>query len=253
MRKRLSSYDTLFYQVLMPAGWFGMLGLLSYVSLRDALQKDADALPAALGLTAFTLAVGGGWCWGTLRLKKVVLLDDSLRISGWLRSDTVPLANVAAIRRGWLLRYLQAPTATIKLHGPCWFGDAITFVLTGGKYGADRTRHALELAVARAVRESKRRQRLELEPDPVRDFDDQGDELDEDEDEDFDDDAYDDDEGEPTIACPYCGAEIHEDAPRCPSCGEYISTEDAPVQRKPWWIVIGVAICLLLVYLWTVG
>jgi hypothetical protein len=67
-----------------------------------------------------------------------------------------------------------------------------------------------------------------------------------------DDDAYNDDD-EPTVACPHCRAEIHEDSQRCPVCGEYISTEDAPYQPKPVWIVIGVAVCLLLVYLWTVG
>lgn len=70
-------------------------------------------------------------------------------------------------------------------------------------------------------------------------------------------DAYDDDsfadEEEPTIACPYCDAEIHEDSQRCPACGEYISTEDAPYRQKPGWIVLGVAVCLLLVYLWTIG
>jgi hypothetical protein len=72
-----------------------------------------------------------------------------------------------------------------------------------------------------------------------------------------DDDEWDDDAeldgGEPTIDCPYCGDEIHEDSPRCPACGEYLSAEDAPRERPPWWIVLGVAVCLLLVYLWTVG
>lgn len=67
-----------------------------------------------------------------------------------------------------------------------------------------------------------------------------------------DDEAYEDEE-EPTIACPYCEVEIHEDSQRCPACGEYLSTEDAPYRRKPGWIVLGVAVCLLLVYLWTVG
>lgn len=84
------------------------------------------------------------------------------------------------------------------------------------------------------------------------------DDDDDDWDEPLDDDAGeydpdDDDDDEPTIACPYCGEEIHEDAPRCPACGEYISAEDAPHERKPWWIIIGAAICLLLVYLWTFG
>lgn len=68
------------------------------------------------------------------------------------------------------------------------------------------------------------------------------------EDEELGDDQFDDDE--PTIACPYCRREIHEDAQRCPYCERYISSEDAPPDRKPWWIVLTVALCLYLVYRW---
>jgi hypothetical protein len=58
---------------------------------------------------------------------------------------------------------------------------------------------------------------------------------------------------EPTIPCPYCRREIHEDSQRCPYCESYISQEDAPPSRKPWWLIAGVAICLVLVYLWLTG
>jgi uncharacterized paraquat-inducible protein A len=61
------------------------------------------------------------------------------------------------------------------------------------------------------------------------------------------------DEDEPTIECPGCGREIHEDSPRCPHCERYLSTEDSPPPRKPWWIVVGTIICLYLVYRWTFG
>ena len=63
----------------------------------------------------------------------------------------------------------------------------------------------------------------------------------------------DEDDEEPTIPCPYCGAEIHEDSLRCPRCEHYLSDEDAPMSRKPWWIVIGAVLCLYAVYRWTVG
>jgi hypothetical protein len=61
----------------------------------------------------------------------------------------------------------------------------------------------------------------------------------------------DEDDEEPTIPCPYCRREIHEDAPWCPYCEHYISREDAPV-RKPWWLVVGVGACLYVVYRWIV-
>ncbi len=47
--------------------------------------------------------------------------------------------------------------------------------------------------------------------------------------------GYSDDEI-PTVPCPYCKAEILEDAERCPRCENYISAEDAPTSGKPLWI-----------------
>jgi hypothetical protein len=62
----------------------------------------------------------------------------------------------------------------------------------------------------------------------------------------------DEDDEEPTIPCPYCRREIHEDSQRCPYCEKYVSEEDAPSARKPWWIIIGVVACLYVVYRWNV-
>jgi hypothetical protein len=78
-------------------------------------------------------------------------------------------------------------------------------------------------------------------PDPEDDLD---------EDDDLDD-YPEEDEDEPTIPCPHCREEIHEDSQRCPACGKYISREDAPPERKPWWIILGVAACLYVVLKWT--
>lgn len=70
--------------------------------------------------------------------------------------------------------------------------------------------------------------------------DDRGDEYDE----------LDDDDGEPTIPCPYCKRAIHEDAQRCPYCEQYVSDEDATPTRKAWWIILGTLLCLFVVFLW---
>jgi hypothetical protein len=70
---------------------------------------------------------------------------------------------------------------------------------------------------------------------------------------DDEDEAWDgDDDAEPTIDCPHCGSEVHEDAQRCPQCGTYLSEEDAPAAARPWWIVLGVIACLYVVYRWIV-
>jgi hypothetical protein len=70
-----------------------------------------------------------------------------------------------------------------------------------------------------------------------------------------DEDDWDDDEEgeEPTIPCPYCRRQIHEESQRCPYCGNYISDEDTVPSRKPWWIVIGALLVLYIVYRWVAG
>jgi DNA-directed RNA polymerase subunit RPC12/RpoP len=68
---------------------------------------------------------------------------------------------------------------------------------------------------------------------------------------DWDDDEPVDEDDDGLAPCPYCGREILEDSVRCPSCGSYISREDAPDRRKPWWILVGVIAGLYAVYRWT--
>jgi hypothetical protein len=72
--------------------------------------------------------------------------------------------------------------------------------------------------------------------------------LDSDEPEECDDLANDGEER--TLPCPYCRRAIHEDSVRCPHCESYISGEDAPPSRKPWWIILGVLACLYAIYQW---
>jgi len=72
---------------------------------------------------------------------------------------------------------------------------------------------------------------------------------------DNDDEEEDDDEDIPwdadepaTVVCPYCRAEVLEDLPQCPKCGNYFSQEDSVTQTKPPWVVI-TAVLLLVVFL----
>lgn len=77
-------------------------------------------------------------------------------------------------------------------------------------------------------------------------------------DDDFDEDDYagfdtsdaDDDATEP---CPYCGEAVYDDAERCPACGSYLSREDAPLGKRPWWLIAGIVLCILIVLTWILG
>jgi predicted nucleic acid-binding Zn ribbon protein len=68
----------------------------------------------------------------------------------------------------------------------------------------------------------------------------------------MDEDSWNDEE-EATFPCPYCKHPIHEESQRCPHCGNYISEEDAPPARKPWWIIVGALLVLYVVYRWMAG
>jgi predicted nucleic acid-binding Zn ribbon protein len=73
-----------------------------------------------------------------------------------------------------------------------------------------------------------------------------------DDDWDDNDDECEDDDGndEGEMPCPYCGQPIYDDSPRCAHCGQYLSSEDAAAAPKPMWIVLGVVLCLLLIFSW---
>jgi hypothetical protein len=75
---------------------------------------------------------------------------------------------------------------------------------------------------------------------------------DEDEEDDWDAANMDDEDEDSTIPCPYCGCDVHEDSPRCPACENYLSLEDAPVKPtgKPWWVLLGAGLGLLVFVRW---
>lgn len=74
----------------------------------------------------------------------------------------------------------------------------------------------------------------------------------------WDDNDLDDDAGfgaidpddDATLPCPACGAEIYDDAERCPECGLYLTREDQPRSTAPVWIVVTAVLCLMIVALW---
>jgi hypothetical protein len=76
------------------------------------------------------------------------------------------------------------------------------------------------------------------------------DDLDDDEGWDAPDDDADDSDDDGTAPCPACGQPMFEDSPRCPGCGEYVSTSTA---ARPTWIVVTVLVCLAAALWWVVG
>jgi predicted nucleic acid-binding Zn ribbon protein len=55
----------------------------------------------------------------------------------------------------------------------------------------------------------------------------------------WDEDWPDDADGHGTVPCPHCGAEIYEDAPQCPACGDYVTPGGHRLWGgKPIWYIV---------------
>ena len=51
-----------------------------------------------------------------------------------------------------------------------------------------------------------------------------------------------------TVGCPACGAEIYEDADRCPVCGQYVTRGRGVWAGKSWWwVLIGLIVLAMLI------
>jgi len=62
----------------------------------------------------------------------------------------------------------------------------------------------------------------------------------------------DQDEDDLTVPCPHCGESVYDDAEQCPSCGHYLSREDAP-RSRPTWFFLGLLLCLAVVLMGILG
>ena len=70
-------------------------------------------------------------------------------------------------------------------------------------------------------------------------------------DDDSDDPARDEDDWNPDpamVSCPECGAEVSEEADRCPECGHYFTPDDANGGRTLWYRIAVAFIIALLVW-----
>ncbi len=51
-----------------------------------------------------------------------------------------------------------------------------------------------------------------------------------------------------TVACSSCGADVYEDAERCPECGDWLRpARGAMVGRPVWWYLVGAVLALAFV------
>jgi hypothetical protein len=58
------------------------------------------------------------------------------------------------------------------------------------------------------------------------------------------------DEATDTVPCPFCRAQVYDNAEWCPHCRNYLFYDGPPLREKPWWLIGGVVSCLVVVLYW---
>jgi uncharacterized OB-fold protein len=54
-----------------------------------------------------------------------------------------------------------------------------------------------------------------------------------------------------TVRCPSCGAEVYEDAERCPKCGDYVEPGGVHKVGRVWvWIVLVLILAAIVFLVW---
>jgi hypothetical protein len=53
-----------------------------------------------------------------------------------------------------------------------------------------------------------------------------------------------------TVPCPFCQKPVYDNAEWCPHCRNYLFYDGPPPMQKPWWLLGGVLVCLLVVLYW---
>jgi hypothetical protein len=53
-----------------------------------------------------------------------------------------------------------------------------------------------------------------------------------------------------TVPCPFCKTAVYDEAEWCPHCRNYLFYDGTAASAKPWWVVGGVIVCLLVVLYW---
>jgi len=63
-----------------------------------------------------------------------------------------------------------------------------------------------------------------------------------DDDDHYEPEEWSDDESVELVECSHCGAEVYEEAPQCPVCGNYMVVSTSAMSGKPlWFVLLGLA------------
>lgn len=126
MLRTISSAQTSFLKLVLPAVWIGGFGLAAALLFRsgdhlgDRPPPDTNwVLLAALAITGVSI-----YLWG-VRLKRVVMTNGELRISNYRREIIVPFSEIAEVTEN---RWVNVHPVTVQFVHRTGFGHRIVFM-----------------------------------------------------------------------------------------------------------------------------
>jgi len=123
METNLTSLETYLYKYLLPVTFIPWDG---FRSVRASFPPNDPHAKSMLWLFFFF------WCvmtpfvfWYALKLKRVVINEEFLRVKSYLKEIEIPLANVESIKTS---TWPNMRHVTLRLKSPSEFGDKIIFI-----------------------------------------------------------------------------------------------------------------------------
>lgn len=118
--KEISSSLTFFYKYIVLAIWTIGFGF----GTRDILLAGPDD-PRWLQYSVIWIVFGAFIYFSAGNIKKVILNKDHLLVSNFLRTEKIPVTEVAAVDGS---AYLSPKLVWFELKKPCGFGKKIHFI-----------------------------------------------------------------------------------------------------------------------------
>jgi hypothetical protein len=121
---RLSSIGTFPLKFIWPP-FFAVLTVLFWLDVvPDAMRRsDGDGLVGLFAAGVLTICAVDA-IWNGCRFKSVVLIDGFLRVSNYLRDESIPIAQIRGVTEQ---RWLPTHAITVHFRESTPFGDRIVF------------------------------------------------------------------------------------------------------------------------------
>ncbi|MHB1050643.1 MAG: hypothetical protein ACYC09_11220 [Bacteroidota bacterium] len=126
MNEKLSSDWTLFYKVIFPILWISGFGFGTLLLWFGSFDQSNPPPPDMKWSFLFAWITGSSFIlWFSLRLKNVILKDNSLIVKDYFNEIIIPISSVNDVRES---RFMNPKVIKLSLYPESKFGSKIVFI-----------------------------------------------------------------------------------------------------------------------------